>query len=253
MGKKQQRKKIKSFTLLKDKKNRTLVSILIAFALTTGVIFAATGVQLLISQQSATILWSNNSTISFSTWGVTKHTHYVNEGDNSTIIWNYLQWYYYDSVFWYFSLNWSTNKNENVRIIWTTSKCWTWFWYKLWWKAKWIYSTGWTDMDSAWYIDFDHNSSTFVYYCENDKKLHWKWYSRWIWYQDFEWIWFEILADWTTTTTFTWATDLFLNDNTNVDIIEVFTGSNSNASLDKLLWEEYNFDADKGSIFYIIK
>ena len=256
MGKKQQIKKSKTFTLIKDKKYTNLISILIAFSLTLWAVFAATWVELLISQQSST--WtgsSNNAAISFSTWSTP--TYYINKWNNSTIIWNYLQWYYYDSVFWYFRLDWSWDKKENVRIVWTTSKCWTGVWYKLWWKAKWVYSTGTLDgsseIESAWYIDFDHNSSTFVYYCEEDKQLYWRWYSRWIWYQDFEWIWFEILADWTTTTVFTWATDLFLNDNTDVNIIQAFTGANSNASLDKLLWEEYNFDTDKGSIFYIIK
>ena len=253
MGKKQKIKQAKIFTLLKDKKNRTLISIVISLSLTIGVVFAATGIELLISQQSSTNQGSNHSTISFSTGWITKFTYYVNDWNNSTIIWNYLKWYYYDSVFWYFRLDWSTDKTKNVRIVWTTSKCWSWVWYKLWGKAKGVYSIWGTDYWSAWYIDFDYNSSTFVYYCESDKKLHWKWYSRWIWYQDFEWIWFEILVDWNSTTAFTWATDIFLNDNTDVDMIKSFTWSNSNAWIDKLLWERYNFDATKESIFYIIK
>ena len=154
-------------------------------------------------------------------------------------------------MFLYFKLDWSGQKNQNVRIVWTTSKCGSWVWYKLWWKAKWVF--GGVDYPSAWYIDFDHNSSTFVYYCESDWELHWRWYSRWIWYQDFEWIWFEILSDGTSTTTFTWASDIFLNDDTDIDIIGVFTGSNSNAWIDKLLWERYRFNSTKESIFYIIK
>ncbi len=251
MGKKQKIKKTGSFKLLKDKKNKTLISILIAFSLTFWVVFAATGIELLIVQQSATSTWSNNSTVSVSTWWEPKWTYYVNNWNNSTIIWNYLKWYYYDNVFWYFRLDWSPDKKKNVRIVWTTPKCGTWVWYKLWWKAKWVF--GWPEYPSAWYINFNHNSSTFVYYCENDKKLHWKWYSRWIWYQDFEWIWFEIVSDWTSSTVFTGATDIFLNDDTDIDIIEVFTGSNSNVWLDKILWEKYNFDATNESIFYIIK
>lgn len=255
MGKKQKINKIKSFKLLTDKKNKTLVSFLIALSLTVWVVFAATWVELFISKQSSLNRWSNNSLISFSTWSTT--THYINEGNNSTIIWNYLKGYYYDSVFWYFRLDWSSDKKENVRIVWTTSKCTSWFGYKLWWKAKWVYSTAWldigADLDSAWYIDFDHNSSTFVYYCEVDKSLHWKWYSRWIWYQDFEWIWFEVVVDWTSETIFTWSTDIFINDNTDLDQIKVFTGSDSNVSTDELLWEKYHFDTTKGSLFYIIK
>ena len=94
MVKKQKIKKAKSFALLKDKKNRTLISIIVSLSLTLWVVFAATGIELLISQQSSTNQGSNNSTISFSTGGTTKSTHYVNEGNNSTIIWNYLKWYY---------------------------------------------------------------------------------------------------------------------------------------------------------------
>ena len=253
MGKKQKIKKAHNFKLLKDKNNQTLISILISLSLTLWVVFAATWIELLISQQSSSNLWSNNSTISFSTWWISKSTYYVNQWNNSTIIWNYLKWYYYDNIFGYFRLDWSNDKNQNVRIVWTTSKCWSWVWYKLWWKAKGVYSTGGNDKESAWFIDFDHNSSTFVYYCESDKKLHWKWYSRWIWYQDFEWIWFEILSDWTSTTTFTWAIDIFLNDTTDVNIIEVFTWSNSNVWIDKILWEQFKFDTTQESIFYIIK
>jgi len=87
MGKKQKIKKAHNFKLLKDKNNQTLISILISLSLTLWVVFAATWIELLISQQSSSNLWSNNSTISFSTWWISKSTYYVNQWNNSTIIW----------------------------------------------------------------------------------------------------------------------------------------------------------------------
>lgn len=70
---------------------------------------------------------SNSSSIIFSNeeW---KKTKYYNKDNNSDIIWNYLSWSYYSTLYGYFDF-------ENVRFVWSTSKCQNSYWYKLAWKA----------------------------------------------------------------------------------------------------------------------
>ena len=43
-----------------------------------------------------------------------------------------------------------------------------------------------------WYIDFNYNSTVFVYYCEDDSKIHWDSYSTNLWKQNLGWIKIEI-------------------------------------------------------------
>jgi len=192
----------------------------------------------LITTQSSTNIWAYDSVVSF-TWEAGKEWYYVNNDDNSAIITNYFSWYYYDSVYWYFKLDWSSDNTENVRIIWSTSMCNSWYWYKLWWKA---YS------ELSGYIDFNYNLSTFVYYCLDDGKLHWQSYWRYIGYQDFEWI--EI---WVVTNIVDLiekvSSALFTNDTTD---IEKSTTVN-NEDIETLWWDLIQIDDKKESLFYIIK
>jgi hypothetical protein len=220
---------------------KNIVWVLFSFFIIWSVFWAFTSY--LITTQSATELWSNNSIVSF-TWSVWNEWYYVNDWDNSAIIWNYFTWYYYDSLFWFFKLDWSSNPNENVRISWSTSICSTWYWYKLEWKA---YS------EISWYIDFNYNSSTFVYYCLDDGKLHGTAYWKYIWYQDFEWIQVEVVNSVTDlTNNVSWS--LFINDTTNINNSIVWWWWEEIIWWWTVLWWNVNQLIDTNeSIFYIIK
>ena len=170
-----------------------------------------------------------------------KWAYYVNNRNNSTIIGNYFEWYYYDKLYWSFKLDWSGNKNENVRVINWTNRCSTWYWYNLWWKAK---SENW------WFIDF-----AWVYYCLSDKELHWKGYNKYTWYQDFEWIAFEIITK-SNVNIIKDTNDIFVNDNNTVDEkneLEWGDTETANAWGFKIWWNEFYIDDKTESIFYIIK
>jgi len=182
---------------------------------------------------------SNNSLLSFTS----SDAAYINKWNNSTIIWNYFEWYYYDSMLGFFQLDWSSNKEENVRVISATSKCPSSYGYKLWWHAY---------NESFWFIDFDYNNDIFVYYCEWDKQLHWYAYTKTLWFQNFEWVWFEITPNvWTIVeNTSTW---IFLNDTTAIETIQTYTWSDSNFDYNSIWWDINEFDTTKESIFYIIK
>lgn len=130
---------------------------------------------------------------------------YMNEWDNVDITGNYFRWYYYDPIYWFFKLDWSTNKNENVHIKWWSNKCSSWYWYSL---------RGSAQSETVGKIYFDYNNEYQVYYCLSDNKLHWKAYSPVIWKQDFEWVEFDIFTPITQNSTVTQKSDLFLNDST---------------------------------------
>ncbi len=198
-----------------------------------------------ITSQYSDLTWSNGSNISF-TWSTWKEWYYVNNRDNSAIIWNYFTWFYYDSLFWFFKLDWSPNEYDNVRIIDSTNKCSTWYWYKLWWKA---YS------EISWYIDFAYDDDTFVYYCLDTGELHGKAYWKYIWYQNFEWIELTIIKEVEDLTVTATATGVFINDVTTVnksralepDLIPTYWWEIN------IWWNIYQIDTTKESIFYIIK
>lgn len=223
------KQKIKKFFM------RNIFVILSSFFIFWAVFWSFTSY--LITSQYSTSVWSNNSIISF-TWTATKEWYYINNEDNSAIIGNYFEWYYFDSLFWFFKLDWSANQYENVRITDSTDACTTWYWYKLWWKAF---------SEQAWYIDFDYNSSTFVYYCLDDGKLHGTAFSDYIWFQDFEWIWVSIVNS-ITDLTQNVSDSLFMNDTTTVNI-----SSSSLDWIETLWWNITQTDVYKESIFYIVK
>ena len=193
----------------------------------------------IIPTQSASSLWSNNSIIQFTS----SDARYMNKWNNSTIIWNYFEWYYYDSMFWFFRLDWTNNPTQRVSIVWATAACVTSYGYKLGWYA---YSP------DFWFMDFDYNNDIFVYYCVWDKELRGYGYSKTLWFQNFEWIWFEIIPTVRTDAenTSTW---IFVNDTTNIESIQIYPWSTSNFDYNSIWWDINEFDTTKESIFYIIK
>ena len=208
------------------------------------------------SNQTSTGTWSNNSIIS-----VDSNLSYVNKWDNSSVIWNYFTWFYYDSFLWYFQTDWNdSNQSENVRITWSTWKCSTWYGYKLW---------GYAWSNSVGYIDFDYNDDVFVYYCVGTWELEWYAYSTFVGFQNFEWIAFDIDVEpvtetedipnsstWTFVNESTtiidsgnieWNDKISWNDNASVE------NNNSNFSTDTIQNDLIEFDTKYESLFYIIK
>ncbi len=224
------------------KKQQLFLHIILSFVITCSIVYWADVVSEELSRQEGTLAWASKVIV---TNEPLKPTTYINAGNNSTVIWNYLAWYYYDSIFWYFRLDWSNDKSKNVRIIESTERCTTGYGYKLWGKAK--SSNSPSGEDTAWYIDFDYSDSTFVYYCESDQSLHWKAYSETLWFQDFEWIWFQIITEWNTEFS-TGASNVFVNDTSQLDTV-----SSGSYSIDTILWEQFKFDTSEESIFYIFK
>ena len=190
--------------------------------------------------QDATWLWSNNSIVS-----VNNDLEYYNKNDNSSVVWNYFQGLYYDSIFGYFNTNWSTNKQENVRIISSYSGCPTSYGYKLWWYA---YS------DYFWFVDFDYNDDIFVYYCDNDQSFWWYAYSTTIGFQNFEWITLDLESTWLTEEELPqWDEDIINDD---INITGTLSGSqadNSNYTQNSIQFDTIEFDTDEESTFFIIK
>jgi hypothetical protein len=85
--------------------------------------------------------------------------------------------------------------------------------------------------------------------------LYWKWYNQYVWYQDFEWIAFEIITSGDTTTVKD-SNNTFINDNNKIEEKEVLQWNDtdtSNAWEFKIWWNEFYIDDKTESIFYIIK
>lgn len=218
--------------------NRKKIYIFASFFMFSSVY--ATFTLFLITPQTSTQVWSNNSIISF-TWVTDKQWYYVNDENNSTIIKNYFKGYYYDNLYWYFKLDWSNDKTKNVKIIWSTDKCNTWYWYKLWWKAY---------NEFVWYIDFDYDLNNFVYFCSIDWKLHWKAYSKIIWFQNFEWIDIQIVVE--VESLFEKITNYIFNNDT-TEIEQNTYNINNEQNLNTFWWDLIQTETVKESIFYIIK
>ena len=224
---------------MKNKKTKNffgLKAILLFLFFSIGTAYGSDILSISIWNQVATENGSNGSNISIIAG---EEVAYWNAGNNSTVIGNYFKWYYHDSVFWYFKLDWSTDSSENVNITKSTSACSTWYGYKLGWYA---YS------EYFWFMDFDYNSNIFVYYCVDDNELHGHAYNDNIWFQNFEGIVFDVLPNVGTITENT-STGVFVNDNTKINFPNFWDGNiNSYISGDMIQLED-----DKESIFYIIK
>ncbi len=209
-----------------------------------------------INPQYATSSWSNSSQVSFmSTWTLISSTWtlmedfywwYVNRDNDSSIIWNYLRGYYYDNVFWFFKLDWDNNQNNNVHFVASTTKCSTWYGYKLAWFARWVQTSQSWEWWYIWFINFAYNNNIFVYYCKDDNKLHWHAYSKDLWFQSFEWISFEIITSELKISVPKNTNSFFVNDYSNIF-------NESTETFDSIQGDVYNMKQGKESIFYIIK
>lgn len=207
-----------------------------------GMIFADDIISQIIPDDVADGTGSNESLVYTGTG--TSEVAYVNKGNNSTVIGNYFQWYYYDSSAWFFRLDWSSDTSENVRIIGSTGACPSWYGYKLW---------GYAYSETVGFIDFDYNSTVFVYYCEVDKTLHGFAYGELIWFQNFEGIGFEIIPNIGTVAELTTSSGTFVNDTTSISDVVTFTWATSNYDYNTIGWDTFNIDTTEESIFYIIK
>ena len=197
-----------------------------------------------------TSLWngSSNSQITFS------DVDYINAGNNSTIIWNYLSGSYYDTATGFFELYWDdSNLKNNVHITWSTTLCPSDYGYRLAWYA---YS------ENFGLINFDTGSSNYVYYCFEDRKLHGYAYSELIWFQNFEWISFDVRTDSNIVSDPNANTNTgFTNDFTDIDAIDRFIPRDSDAppienipvQPNRIGTEILEFEDTQESIFYIIK
>jgi len=208
------------------------------------------------STQTSAGTWSNGSIIS-----VDSNLSYINKWNNSSVIGNYFSGFYYDSFLWYFETDWNNlNQSENVRVIWSTWKCDTWYGYKLW---------GYAWSSSVWFIDFDYNDDVFVYYCVDTSELEWYAYSSFAWFQNFEWISFDIEVIPTTESEEpqSSSTGTFVNEsstitdewsiewNDEVPLVEDPSSkdNNSNFTTDTIQNDLIEFDTKYESLFYIIK
>ena len=225
---------------------------LLFFTLIISAVQAADVVSHIFTSQTATASGSNNSVIS-----VDSNLEYVNRWNNSSIVWNYFTGYYYDSIYWFFETDWSSNPLENVRVIWSTSACSGSYGYKLGWYA---YSP------AVWFVDFDFNSSVFVYYCVNDNSLYGYTYSDTLGLQNFEGITFDISAGALLPPEVPTGTWVFVNDDTSIiqpveddddnnDPLDPEDGDDddSNFSATTIQNDIIEFNADQETLFYIIK
>lgn len=225
---------------------------LLFFTVIVSSVQAADVISHVFSSQTATAQGSNGSLIS-----VDSNLEYFNKGNNSSIIWNYFSGYYYDSMYGFFQTDWSTSDVENVRIIGSTSACGNSYGYKLW---------GYAYSPSSWFVDFDFNSSIFVYYCVNDGSLHGHAYSDALWLQNFEDIAFDIEVASITVAEEPTGTGAFTNDNTQIltpvedddDPAEIQDpntpdDNDSNFSPTSIQNDIIEFNTDKETLFYIIK
>lgn len=203
-------------------------------------VYAEDIVQYTFPSQTSSSQGSNGSFIS-----TDSALKYINKGNNSSVIQNYFTGQYYDSIAWTFTMNWSSDATQNVRIIDSTSLCGqNAYGYKLGWFA---YS------ETVGYIDFDYNSSIFVYYCSNDQQLHGYAYSRQVWYQNFNGISFTIasspttIAEIPTSSSQTWSQQ-FTNSNTNIweNIDDIITENNNQIQEG----DNYEFVAPWSSSYY---
>ncbi len=176
--------------------------------------------------------------------------HYVNKWENSSVIHNYFTGVYYDTRFWDFRVDWSSNEIQNVRIVASTGKCANGYGYQLWGYAK---------SDMVWFVDFDYNTDIFVYYCLSDQKLHWYAYSDQVGFQNFEGISFPIGLDIPIVEIWVSWTGTFVNNTltpnqwTTSWVLWTVNAENSNFSDDSVQHDLFQLETEKENTFYIIK
>ncbi len=223
-----------------------ILAIIFSFlAIITAISYAAWNIKKELANSKANSPWANGSiqefTPNWTSW-TNFATFYNNKKNNSSIIWNFLSWYYYDSVYWFFKLDWSSDESKNVRIVDSTDKC-PWYWYKLGWYA---YS------ENFWFVDFSYDNNIFVYYCIDNTVSEWgylKWYAYLenIWFQNFDWIKFSIKPEVVNNSALINDENNFVNDNTEITNPEFENDS------DVINWNIQYLNDTKWSTFYIIK
>lgn len=210
-----------------------------------------------IKTQIATWSWSNSNTTTISRWA--KTTYYINKDNNNNYLGDYLRWFYYDNIYWYFRLDWSSDLTESVHFEnWPIVINYPWNsicnnWYKLWWKAYSKY---------VWFINFNFDASTFVYYCKDDNSLHWHTNSISLWRQSFEWIQFRTIK--TNEIQKIEDNSTFKNNSNLIKDKDTYDTSNNNFDNNESIWWWDKFEIERTeiiewrwkyneSIFWIIK
>ncbi len=156
----------------------------------------------------------------------------------SATIGNYLQGYYYDSVYGFFKLDWdSTTLVNNVHIVDSTDKCPTGYGYKF---------GGYAEGVDAGYLNFNYDSSTFVYFCESDQKLHGYAYNSNLWLQNFEGISMSVVSSSTNIPNVFNVPDPFFSNNSSILLLQ-------NHETPSLQGDISSSDWGKSVIFYIVK
>lgn len=195
-----------------------------------------------ISIQSTTTQGSNGNTTWFSTGttstGSQYFTQYMNSGNDSAVIGNYLHGYYYDTQYGFFKLDWSaTDPLMNVRVIASTDRCASGYGYKL---------SGFAQGIDAGLLNFNYSSDVFVYYCESDGKLHGYAYDVDFGFQSFEGVRFNINAIPENTQAFTAVADPFFVNNNSI-ILSSPVGAGT------IQGDQQSTDWGKSMLFYIVK
>lgn len=188
----------------------------ILFLLMSTIAYAQDVDLLEFGNQTATQSWSSQSVLqtisdnTFSWWYVNKDNDFWVEG-------NYFRWYYYDSNYWFFRFDWSSDLSQNVRIIGSTDKCSDGSaGYMFWWLAKSVDTNSWS---VSGFMNFHYSNDIYVYWCMWDQKLHWLAYNDDYGFQNFEWFYFTTLQDeWIThsLTDFASEDSFFVNDYSNI-------------------------------------
>jgi len=105
----------------------------------------------------------------------------INLDNNTDLEWDYFSWFYHDSAYWPFEMqfsafSWNSSNSNWVRITWTiVNDCnnnTTHIWYKL---------DGFSYSPNFWAMDFNYNSSNYVYICvprdENSDEISYLWWN----------------------------------------------------------------------------
>lgn len=202
--------------------------------------------------QQASSRGSNNSLIYVgpSITGWNGDLTYINRGNNSSIIDNYFTGYYYDTLYGYFKVDYLATMEENVRVVSSYSGCGTWYGYKL---------GGYAYSEYYGFVDFDFNSSVFVYYCETDSSLHGYAYSDTLGFQSFEGIDFPIEVTTSNTPIVLTSNTSFTNDSSTILTNSDSNSSQNNGQIDPNYSDttiqtfQGSFEPEDDSMFYIIK
>ena len=230
---------------------RTMLGLFACVGFVGTMVFAADTVSRTLDTSSSTTAWTSASTIWFSTGWVSSDgtasgsSLYINNWNDTQVISNYLSGFYYDTNYGFFAFSWTGATSLNVHVSDVTTKCGAWVYgFRFAWYAKGAETAlG----NTVWLINFWYDNNIFVYYCDNDKKLHGYAYSEDIGFQSFEWIAFEVGAVPNIGDPFSPKVDPFFVNNNSAII------SDTNQAFNSIQSDVISTDWWKESIFYIIK